>query len=217
MNLPFEIIHESNHWLAINKAAGMVVEENPFSESAEVYLKEHYRGTKGNFHLGIVHRLDRVTSGVLLVAKRKSSLRKMNQQFQDQQVNKVYLAEVHGDFPAEITQLDHWLMRDETGKKAVTAARRFKKSKHARLEIKKLSSNGKTSLLEVVPTGGRYHQIRVQLAEEGFPIVKDKLYGAKGPDYPKFIHLHAWKVACIDPETDKPISLEAEKPDWAKG
>lgn len=215
MKLPFEIILERNHWIAINKPCGMVVEENPFEESVEVYLQDYFEGEKGNFHLGVVHRLDRVTSGVLLFAKRKSALKSFNKQFQERQVQKVYLAEVEGHFPKGETILTNYLARDKEGKKAIEVSKKNRKSKQCVLEVTLRNQKTNTSVLEIKPNGGRYHQIRAQLALAGYPVLHDHKYGARGKAHPKAVNLHSWKLQLRSSIDNNPIFFEAPLPEWA--
>ncbi|MEM1217607.1 MAG: RNA pseudouridine synthase [Bacteroidota bacterium] len=197
--------------MAINKPAGLIVEKSPFEPTtvesvAWPYLEKHQQGKK---YLGIVHRLDRVTSGVLLLAKRKTALRHLNQQFADRVVAKEYLAVVEGTSPRSEDQLKHYLVKDQKAKKAIVHTLPKPKSTTVILDYHRLQEANGTSLLQIIPKTGKFHQIRAQLAAIGCPIVGDSKYGAQGLEYPKEIGLHAARLTFVDPQTEKQITIEA--------
>ncbi|MEO1712450.1 MAG: RNA pseudouridine synthase [Bacteroidota bacterium] len=211
MNFKSWIIHETDWWIAINKPAGLIVEKSPFEPTtiesvAWPYLEKHQRGKK---YLGIVHRLDRVTSGVLLLAKRKTALRYLNQQFADRVVEKEYLAVVEGAPPKSEERLKHYLVKDQATKKAIVHTLPKPKSTTVVLDYRRLSESNGRSLLQIIPKTGKFHQIRAQLAAIGCPIVRDSKYGAQGLEYPKEIGLHAARLTFIDPQSEKELTIEA--------
>lgn len=208
------ILFEDEYILAINKAPGLVVEASPFeSDTIEAkavdYLKEK---TKQPF-VGIVHRLDRVTSGVLLLAKKKSTLKLLNEQFSHQQIRKTYLALVKPAPVENAATLEHWLRKDDKIKRAVILSRPARQASACKLYFRVLDrrSSGE-ALLEVHPATGKFHQIRAQLAFVGTPIVGDLTYGGTPSPGDKTIGLHAWKLRLRHPHTQEELFLEAPAP-----
>ena len=205
------IIQETDWWIAINKPTGLIVEKSPFEENtvesaAWIYLNKHQRGKK---YLGIVHRLDRVTSGVLILAKRKTALRHLNQQFADRSVQKEYLAVVEGQPEMDREILKHFLVKDQAAKLAKVYTMPKPKSSTVQLSYHNLGHANGHSLLSVKPQTGKFHQIRAQLGAVGYPIINDAKYGGKGPEYPKEIGLHAYQLSFIDPQTEKRVVVKA--------
>lgn len=217
MSMTIPIIAETRRWLAIDKPSGLIVERNPFGPSVEdwayAYLEQHHR----NPYLGIVHRIDRVTSGLLLLAKRKSELRRLNEQFRERTVEKVYLARVEQP-PAEAAgQLVHWLEKGQAEKLALLREEGYPKAQRCELGYELLARlpDGQ-ALLKVTPTTGRYHQIRAQLSAIGCPIVGDDRYGAQPLEQPSQILLHAWELEFWDEESKQRKRLQAPLPEWGR-
>lgn len=214
--MTISIIRETPSWLAVNKPAGIQVERNPFGPSVESLAYGHLKLKKRNPYVGIVHRLDRVTTGLVLVAKKKSILRQLNEQFRLREVQKTYLAMVEG-VPAEgEATLTHWLVKDLNEKRARVAPKNSDKAFECILSYRLLrkEEDGRT-LLEIRPLTGKYHQIRAQLAAIGCPVVGDMHYGAKEEYHPNHIQLHAWKLEFFDPKREERLELEAPPPEWA--
>lgn len=208
-----QIIDETKHWIAINKPAGIQVERNPFEASVESMVYEHLTIHGRRPYVGIVHRIDRPTSGVVLVAKRKSTLKEFNQAFHERQVRKTYLARVKGQMPASEGALLHFLKRDLLNKKAVICEQGTPKAQEAQLRYDVQRQSDGQALLSVVPLTGRYHQIRAQLAAVGCPIIGDERYGSTAIYRDNAIMLHAWQLEL--PEMG--IQLETAIPAWAVG
>ena len=212
------IIAENSHWLAIDKPSGWIVEKSPYTadnieEIAYQYLKYQHR----NPYLGIIHRLDKVTSGVLLLAKKRSALRHINKQFSDQQIRKTYWALVSPKPHAEKELVTHWHFKDQKNKKALVFNHKKKDTKLVRLEYQCLYSNMTATLLEVYPHTGKFHQIRAQLAALGTPILGDKLYGSDIViDKETRVYLHAKSISFKDPKTDQMTTIESKAPKWAE-
>lgn len=199
------IIQETNWWVAINKPSGLIVERSPFEENtieaaAWPYLE---KTGKGKNFLGIVHRLDRVTSGVLILAKRKAALKDLNQQFAERTVQKEYLAIVEGQPEMTKGTLKHFLVKDQAAKLARVHTMPKPKSSTVQLHYEILENDGKSSLLRIRPLTGKFHQIRAQLAAIGHPIVGDTKYGGSGLAHPREIALHASQLTFMDPQEKK--------------
>ena len=211
------IIKETPDWLAIDKPAGIQVERNPFGPSVESLAYDHLSKKRQNPYVGIVHRLDRVTTGMVLVAKRKHILRQLNEQFRNREVQKTYLAMVEKAPPEEAAQLIHWLEKDKLEKRARISDEASSNASKCVLSYRQLWKGGQErSLVEIKPITGRYHQIRAQLSAIGCPVVGDTHYGAKEAYQPHHIMLHAWKLAFFDPKRKKRLELEAPLPEWAE-
>ncbi len=206
MDIP--VLRETTHWLAIDKPAGLITERNPWEASAESIVFEHlHRGRRPPF-LGIVHRLDRVTSGVLLMAKKPSALKALNRQFAERRVRKTYLAVVEQAPAEQEGELIHWLLKSQQEKRALVYEQEQPGSVRCSLRYRLLEDN----LLEVQPATGKFHQIRAQLAAIGCPIIGDQTYGASQAYLPNAIMLHAWKLEFTDPQSEESICLEAPLP-----
>jgi 23S rRNA pseudouridine1911/1915/1917 synthase len=211
--MKIEIIAETNNWIAISKPAGIQVERNPFGPSAESlvydYLSKKYR----NPYVGIVHRIDRPTSGLVLVAKKERTVRKFNRYFASKKVKKQYLAKVSPPLGTEEGVAEHWLLKDRMAKKALLATKKTPKAKFCKMAYKTVAidASGQHQLLLIEPATGRYHQIRAQLAALGSPIIGDSRYGSELPHLPDCITLHACQLEI----EEEGIKLVAEWPDWS--
>jgi 23S rRNA pseudouridine1911/1915/1917 synthase len=208
------ILFEDKWLLVINKPAGLLTESgdrpHPSAEKAGLdYLRAGPRG-----YLRAAHRLDRPTSGVLLLAKTKSALTHLMAQFEQRQTEKRYRAWVQGLPPVPQGQLTHWLYRDPTGKKALISAVEQPGSQLAELHYTLVQTNGPAALLEIHPKTGRYHQIRAQLAHIGCPVVGDVTYG--GPAWQEAaIQLQACSLRFRHPNTAADLTITAPYPaDW---
>ena len=207
-----EVIHETKDYLVVNKPSGLITETNPYEDSLEDHVYSYLSKTIKNVFVGVVHRLDRVTSGVILFAKKKSALKFFNAQLEANNINKTYLAIVGGELGEPKNILTHYLRKDQKKKLAVIYPTRQSNSKPCSLSYKETMSVDGFSLLEIKPQTGRFHQIRAQLSYIGSPIFGDVKYGDTSK-YPKNqICLHAWKLKFKDFETEKVIELIAEQP-----
>ncbi len=172
------------------------------------YLSQH---TNKPF-VGIVHRLDRPVSGVLLLAKKPLALKVLNQQFAQRQVKKIYQAIVENRPLAASGKWRHWLSRDNAGKRALVWQEPVPGSVECVLQYRHVKDTAQGSLLELEPLQGRFHQIRAQLAAAGMPILGDVRYGAAKSWEPDAIALSAVRLQFRDPQTGEPIL--AEVPGW---
>ncbi|MCB0566710.1 MAG: RluA family pseudouridine synthase [Phaeodactylibacter sp.] len=211
------ILKETPGWLTFNKPAGIQVERNPFGPSVESLAYAHLEMKQRNPYVGIVHRLDRVTTGLVLVAKKKNILRQLNEQFRLRQVQKTYLAMVETAPVKEAGIITHWLEKDLLEKRAKVVNPASGKAFECTLSYRQLGKddNGR-ALLEIQPITGKYHQIRAQLAAIDCPVVGDIHYGAAESYQPNHIMLHAWKLAFTDPESGERLEVEAPLPEWAE-
>lgn len=214
--MQIHIIEETKDWIVISKPAGIQVERNPFGPSVESLVYAHMEAERRIPYVGIVHRLDRVTTGVVLVAKHRSVLRKLNRQFSEKDVRKTYLAATDKPLPAAQGTLHHWLEKDRAAKRAIVHTQPAEKARECLLHYKVLTTTpDNRTLLELEPLTGRYHQIRAQLASEGCPVTGDIHYGAAHPYQDHHIMLHAWKLEFFDERTKERRLMKAPLPEWA--
>ena len=203
-----EIIFESTALIIINKESGIITEQNPFEPLSAESQIHHYlgQGPKPPY-VGVVHRLDRVTSGLLIFAKKKSTLKQLNQWFADRKIRKSYLAITSTPPKPAKGILEHHLFTDKAAKKALVYDHPKGGTKPARLHYRTMEVNEHGALLEVKPSTGRFHQIRAQLSHIGCPILGDEKYG--GPKLsPNTIALHAWKIKLPEALNESPIEFE---------
>lgn len=217
------VFYEDNHLIAINKESGTLVQvdasgDESLEQKAKQYIKEKYN-KPGEVFLGVIHRIDRPVSGLVLMARTSKALERMNNAFKNREVQKTYLAIVRNK-PTEMEgKLVHWLTRDQ--QKGITKAhsKEVKDSQRAELSYKLLSEQNGFYVLEIKPITGRTHQIRVQLASMNCPIVGDNKYGYPRGNKDKSICLHSYKLAFTHPVTKEKMELVAEVPRdefWAK-
>lgn len=210
------VLYEDNHLLAINKSAGVLVQGDetgdvPLVELCKKYIKEKY-SKPGEVFLGVVHRLDRPVSGVVVFARTSKALERMNELFRDRQTKKVYWALVKNKPKTESGTLVHWLVKNEKNNKVTAFAKENKEGQRSELNYRVLKHKADFYLLEVNPITGRPHQIRVQLASMGCVIVGDVKYGDDHPNPDKSICLHARHLTFVHPVKKEIISIEATLP-----
>ena len=208
------IIYEDEYFLVLNKPAGIVVERDAHGydsvqDSAEKYLLRK----KAKTFVGIVHRLDRPVSGLLLIAKKKSVLKSLNEQFAKKEVTKIYLAKVEGKLPATEGKLNNWLIKDPKKKMSHVYDTKQPGSYECTLFYEVISGDEQFSFLEVSPATGKYHQIRAQLAHAGCPIVGDMKYGSTILVKENTIYLHAHKLLFHHPVSGKTMKFSISPPD----
>jgi 23S rRNA pseudouridine1911/1915/1917 synthase len=220
MELPFEILYEDNHCVAVCKPAGVASahfqgDAATLDRLVKRYLKSKYK-KPGNVFLGIVHRLDKPVSGVLLFARTSKAAARLAEQFREGTVDKVYWAVVEGDVPTQAGTLEDWLKLDKGAptKRVEVVEPRSPGARQALLHFQKRAEHGGLSLLEVRPQTGRTHQLRVQLAHHGHPVYGDARYGSVHT-FGRAIGLHARSLTFLHPVRYEPITLTAELPrEW---
>ncbi len=212
---PFPILFEDNHLLVVAKPAGLptmgVGEGRPsLLTVAKEYIKQKY-DKPGNVYLGIVSRLDAPVTGAVVIARTSKAAARLTEQFRDGSVEKVYWALVEGvPAPAEANCVD-WMRKDERHRKMHVTHQDHPEAKEARLAYTTLKEFPQTTLVQVRLETGRKHQIRVQLARRGHPIVGDRKYGAKTP-CPDGIALHSRRIEFVHPVRRTPLRLVAPLP-----
>ncbi len=212
------VLYEDNHIIAVNKTCNEIVQgdktgDTPLADTVKVYIKEKYH-KPGEVFLGVTHRLDRPTSGVVLFARTSKALSRLNEMFKShEQIRKTYWAIVQGAPKQAEARLENWLVRNEAQNKSYIAKPGAKEAKLAVLSYKTLVKGDHYTLLEVNLETGRHHQIRCQLAAIGCPIKGDLKYGAKRSNPDGGISLHARKIEFIHPVSKQDICITAPVPD----
>jgi 23S rRNA pseudouridine1911/1915/1917 synthase len=210
------ILYEDNHLLVFNKRPSEIVQgdktgDEPLSEILKRYLKEKYR-KPGNVFLGVVHRLDRPVSGIVLFAKTGKALARLNEMLREGTIHKTYWAVVK-DKPSEDSgHLIHYLKRNEEKNKTYVYRDEKKGRLQAELIYRIIGSSDKYHLLEVNLLTGRHHQIRAQLAYIGCPVKGDLKYGYPRSNDDGSIHLHSYKVEFVHPIRKESVTISADPP-----
>jgi 23S rRNA pseudouridine1911/1915/1917 synthase len=207
-----DILYEDNHLLAVNKPAGILSQEDHTGNTdllnlCKEYIKKEYN-KPGKVFLGLLHRLDRPVSGVMLFAKTSKAASRISEQIRKRKVKKKYLAVVEGTPPPN-GFLSHHLKKDTTQNRVMAVPAGKPGAKEAQLIFQKLDQRQNLALLEIDLITGRPHQIRVQLSEEGFPIWGDQKYGKPGKPSPA---LHAWKLTVTHPTLKNESVFTANPP-----
>ncbi len=212
-----EILYEDNHVIAVNKKSSDIVQGDKtgditLPDRIKEYLKEKYQ-KPGNVFCGVIHRLDRPTSGVVLFAKTSKGLERLNKQFRDKETNKVYWAVTENEPSTKNGTLINYLKKNEGQNKSYVHSTEVPGSKKAVLNYKVIASSDNYFLLEIQLETGRHHQIRAQLSSIGCPIKGDVKYGAKRPNKDLSISLHARELSFMHPTTKEQISITAPVPE----
>ncbi|HPM10625.1 MAG TPA: RNA pseudouridine synthase [Paludibacter sp.] len=210
------VLYEDNHIIAVNKSSSDIVQgdktgDMPLSEEVKLYLKKKYN-KPGDVFLGVVHRLDRPVSGVVVFAKTSKALSRLNELFKTRQVEKVYWAIVK-NMPEDMEgRLEHYLIKNEKQNKSYAYDKMVPKAKKAVLSYRLVGQSETYFLLEVRLETGRHHQIRCQLAKMGCPIKGDLKYGFPRSNPDGGISLHAGYVAFTHPVSKELIQIKAPVP-----
>lgn len=210
------ILYEDNHLFVINKNSGELVQGDktgdvPLIENIKQFIKVRDK-KPGNVYLGLIHRLDRPTSGVLIFAKTSKALSRMNEMFKTRDVEKLYWAIVEGKVERKFERLEHYLRKNQKKNLVTVFTHPTKDAKKAILEYKVLGELDNYTLLEIDLYTGRSHQIRSQLSFIGNPIKGDLKYGSKRSNRDGSISLHARKISFIHPVSKETIEIIAQPP-----
>jgi 23S rRNA pseudouridine1911/1915/1917 synthase len=190
-----EIIQENNDYIIVNKMSGLISEKSPYEKhTVENQVFDHLLKNKPKPYIGVIHRLDRVTSGVLIFAKKKSILVEFNDLFSSRNVQKTYLAIVKNKPSKNKGNLVNFLVKNNLEKRADIVQTKSKNSLQCMLSYQVIDENDFGYLLEIKPKTGRFHQIRAQLANIKLPIIGDEKYGSDQDYLPLSVCLHAWKL-----------------------
>ena len=212
-----QVIHEDNHLIVVNKRAGDIVQgdktgDKPLSDVVKEYIKEKYN-KPGEVFLGVVHRLDRPTTGIVVFARTSKALSRMNELFSNRATQKTYWAVVKNKPVKSQDKLVHYIKRNEKNNTSKAHLNEVPDSKLASLEYKIIKELTNYTALEIELHTGRHHQIRAQLAAIGSPIKGDLKYGFDRSNPDGGIHLHARKLCFTHPVSKEAITIIAPTPD----
>jgi 23S rRNA pseudouridine1911/1915/1917 synthase len=211
-----DILFEDNHLIIVNKipgdlSQGDITEDQTLGDKVKFYLKKKYN-KKGNVYLGIAHRLDRPTSGVIIFTKTSKALSRINELFKKNEIKKTYWAIINSMGEKSSDKLVNYLIKNKKQNKSYVTNSSNKESKKAILNYKKILELEKYCLLSINLETGRHHQIRTQLANIGYPIKGDLKYGYPRSNKDGSIHLHSRKISFIHPVNKKNIEIIANPP-----
>jgi len=214
--MEIDVLFEDNHIIAINKKPSQLVQgdktnDEPLSEIVKKYIKDKYN-KPGEVFLGVVHRLDRPVSGIVLFAKTSKALTRLNELFRNKNIQKTYWAIVKNQPKKQEDRLINYLVKNEKTNKSKAFNEERKDAFRSELSYKVIGKTDNYYLLEVLPITGRHHQIRVQLSHMGCPIKGDLKYGFDRSNKDASIHPHARKIEFMHPVKNEPIIIEAQPP-----
>lgn len=216
-HIKVEVVYEDNHIIIVSKRSGEIVQgdktgDEPLSETVKAWIKEKYN-KPGNVFLGVVHRLDRPVSGLVVFAKTSKALSRLNEMFRVGDVHKTYWAIVGKRPELEEATLTHWIVRNEKQNKSYAYDKEVKNSKKAQLHYRVIGASERYTLVEVQLMTGRHHQIRCQLSKIGCPIKGDLKYGSPRSNPDGSISLLSRFVEFIHPVSKEKITATAPLPD----
>lgn len=211
-----QVLFEDNHIIVINKRAGDITQgdktgDKPLSEVVKEYLKEK-NNKPGNVFIGVVHRLDRPTSGIVIFAKTSKALERLNKSLRDKEIQKTYWAVATKNAVPQKQTLINFLTKNPKNNKSNVCKENAQGAKKAILHYNIIQELNNYFLFEVTLETGRHHQIRVQLSNIGCVIKGDLKYGAKRSNPDGSIHLHARKINFIHPVKKEPVTIVAPVP-----
>lgn len=212
-----QILHEDNHIIVVNKRVGDIVQgdktgDKPLSDVVKEYIKDKY-DKPGEVFLGVVHRLDRPTTGIVIFARTSKALTRLNELFKNRETQKTYWAVVKNKPPKTSDQLVHYLKRNEKNNTSKAHEKEVSDSKIASLDYKVIATLQNYFALEIDLHTGRHHQIRSQLSAIGSPIKGDLKYGFDRSNPDGGIHLHARQLQFIHPVSKESLTIIAPVPD----
>ena len=211
-----EILFEDNHLIIINKKPGILVQGDitgdiSLIEITKDYIKNKY-DKKGNVFLGLVNRIDRPTSGIVIFAKTSKALSRMNKILKNREIQKIYWLIISNKFASNNGKIEGWFRKNSKQNKSYFFESQVTKSKFGSLSYKKLKTLDNYCLVEVELITGRHHQIRCSFSELGYPIQGDLKYGSKRSNKDGGIYLHSRRLEFIHPVSKNKILLEADTP-----
>lgn len=211
-----EIVYEDNHIIIVNKKAGEIVQgdktgDTPLSEMVKAYIKEKY-AKPGNVFCGVVHRIDRPVSGLVIFARTSKALERLNKMLRDGEIHKTYWAMVEGRPELAEATLENYLKSDGRINKTFISKPEDSEAKKSILKYKTIANGDRYSILEVNLLTGRKHQIRAQLSNIGHPIKGDLKYGARRSNPDGGISLQAHRIEFIHPVSKQPVSVTLDAP-----
>ncbi|NNC83636.1 MAG: RluA family pseudouridine synthase [Flavobacteriales bacterium] len=212
-----DVLFEDNHLIAVNKRVGDIVQgdksgDKALSDLVKEYIKHRYK-KPGDVFLGVIHRIDRPVSGVVVFARTSKALSRMNELFRNDDILKTYWAVVRNRPEMEELVLVDFMRKNEKQNKSFTCKEGSPGAKRAELKYRLCGSTDRYWFLEIHPKTGRHHQIRVQLSHIGSPIRGDLKYGAARSNRDGGIHLHARSIEFTHPVRKEPVTIQASVPD----
>ena len=225
-----KVLYEDNHIIAVYKSIGVLTQGDRsgdpcLMDDVKQYLKDKYK-KPGNVFLGLVHRLDKPVSGIVLFGKTSKGASRLSEQFRNHTIQKTYHAivvgkpkEAKGNIKEKVNKISFFAegFTNKTDEELLAEIKKATKTRTAELEYETVKSNDKYALLKVLPKTGRFHQIRIQMQQMGCPILGDLKYGGNNPLADKSIALAATAISFRTATDDKVINLEIPLPDsWAK-
>ena len=211
-----DILFEDNHLIIVNKQSGVLVQgdktgDTPLIELVKEYIKNKYDKT-GNVFLGLVNRIDRPVSGIVIFAKTSKALSRMNDKLKNRQIRKFYWLFISNKFKSNEGKIEGWFKKNKKINKSFFSREKINNSKHGSLKYRIIEKLEKYLKIEVDLETGRHHQIRCSFSEIGFPIIGDLKYGSKRSNKDGGIYLHSRKVNFIHPVSKEEIIIKAEPP-----
>jgi len=211
-----QVLYEDNHIIAVNKRVGDIVQgdktgDKPLSDVVKEYIKEKYN-KPGEVFLGVVHRLDRPTTGIVVFARTSKALTRLNELFKNRETQKTYWAIVKNKPAKANDTLTHFIKRNEKNNTSKAHLREVPESKMASLDYKTIAELTNYTALEIELHTGRHHQIRAQLSAIGAPIKGDLKYGFDRSNPDGGIHLHARRLALVHPVSKEKLIIVAPVP-----
>ena len=211
-----DILFEDNHLIIVNKRCGVLVQNDKTGdisllEIVKEYIKEKY-DKKGNVFLGLVNRIDRPTSGIVIFAKTSKALSRMNEKLKNREIKKLYWLFVSNKFESNEGRLEGWFKKNKKINKSYYFNKEISNSKYGLLNFKKIETYDRYCKVEVDLITGRHHQIRCSFSKIGFPILGDLKYGSKRSNKDGGIYLHSREIDFTHPVTKEIVKIVAKPP-----